>query len=127
MDVDSPATCVHYNLYSGRRLGPLIQQVLYTKREEAKKILRYFNRNYPHVEKNSRIGYFFVSDRDMRLYNIYRAGTSPVDLLKMPEAEKMSSGNLYRILNRVEWIKRHCVPFISPNRYDTKKKAWLAI
>lgn len=88
--------------------------------------MKYRNKKYPHIEKNSPVGYFFVSDRDFRLYRLFRDGASPVVLLEMPEAETMSGGNLYRILNRVEWIERHAVPFISPSRYDTEKRhGWL--
>ena len=78
--------------------------------------------NYPHIEKNSVYGYLFISDRDWNLYELYKDGASPVTLLDMPESEKMSGGNLYRVLNRVEWIMRHRSAGGLIFRYDTEKR-----
>ena len=74
------------------------------------------------MEKNSPYGYLFVSDRDWKLYQLYKDGASPQILLDMPEAEKMSGGNLYRILNRVEWIMRHRPMTGLSHRYDSEKR-----
>lgn len=69
-------------------------------------------RDYPHTEKNIPYGYLFISYRDMVLYTLYTDGASPKTILEMPVCT-VSSGNLYRILSRVEWILE---------RYDNKKE-----
>ena len=74
------------------------------------------------MEKNSPYGYLFVSDRDWKLYQLYRDGAAPQILLDMPEVEKMSGGNLYRILNRVDWIMRHRPTHGYAYRYDSEKR-----